>query len=217
MKIISSSYYNGLQINCGYNNKLPCYEEYLEKIDSVIAMDLDKHCKILMFRFDLRFPTTLVGSVDYSQLIGDFTVSLMNKLRYNELDPHYVWVREQHNSMHPHFHFLILLNGNKTQNTFYHMREVCRIWLKLLEPFGFGSIDPCKLIHLCNNVTDNLMIKRKDILTINKAFYWASYLAKVSTKTINPCYRSIGHSRIKTNTTLTKFTKFIKSKDSNHE
>lgn len=195
----NNSVFNGLTINTGDGN-LFCYTQILQDIFERFNHMTQKHNKVLFIRFDLHFP------VDYHSNGGNDEVSLLFKLFKENLlrhciDIQYVWVREQNTiSEKPHYHGILLLNGNKVQNYFPILEKVSKTWGMVLRQNAVGCV------NYCNNyngvpVDNGIMIRRPSSLVVgdellrqqyefNQAyqhcFAWASYLAKVNQKSSTP-------------------------------
>ena len=201
MKRTTSNLFNNRPINTGKYNEYQCIKEYLQKIDSLMANALQKHSKVMMFRMDLRFPVAAHCLVDHATLVSNFIESLTRNLKYNKLDPYYLWTREQEGSINPHYHLMILVDGHKNQKPHKSLNLAQELWSKQFTILNCQGVN--NLVYMCDYQC--CMINRNSQESINKAFYWASYLAKVNTKTITSSYRSIGHSRVDSQYSLSKF------------
>jgi len=193
--------YNGKPINTGERHKLPCYQEVLKRLEYVMSQALSKHAKVLFFRLDLRFPVTFIAPQDNNYMM-EFMKRYVEKLEYKKLSTHYLWVRERNTSLNHHYHLLMMLDGYKTMNAFKHVLLAQELWPQVLKIEGLKKIDLKGLVQHCNQENACLMIHRNDKESINEAFFWGSYLAKVKTKEHDIPFRSMGSSRLNSNITL---------------
>lgn len=191
--------YQGLTINTG-NGDFYCFTQILQDIFERFNYMTQKHNKVLFIRFDLHFP------VGYIHDGGNTEVSLLFKLLKESLlrrgiDTQYVWVREQNfQNEVPHYHAILLLNGNKVQNYFPILAKVTKTWGRILGQNALGCVNYC---NNCNGVpVDNgIMIRRPSSLAVGDellrqqqeytflyqhCFSWASYLAKINQKSFTP-------------------------------
>ena len=107
--------------------------------------------------------------------------------------PQYVWVREQHTSKNPHYHFVLFLDANRIQY-FNRMKEAKWLWVKAICKFNPGAqamISP-HLIHKDQSVYHSQQINHGLIVTRNnralqeEAIRFGSYIAKINTKEATP-------------------------------
>jgi hypothetical protein len=113
-------------------------------------------------------------------------------LEWKDLDPFYLWVREQASSHNPHYHCLILLDGQKIQNHYGIMEEAKRLW---------ANINACDPDGLVDYSWEPWQLRRGDIgfnQSLAQCVFAASYLAKVNTKNSSPYrHRDFGSSRLR--------------------
>ncbi len=81
-------------------------------MEQLFAM-LSHHNKVLVFRFDLHCPE----HTDTNKTITDFIRRLSRQvMRHYKLTRFgYCWVREQEKAKQQHYHFALMLDGNKIQ------------------------------------------------------------------------------------------------------
>ncbi len=199
--------YNGYEINAGKDKA--CYIGYLDKTESLIKHAYNIQKISLFFRLDLRFPVSY-NKNNHAEILKTFINSYVNSLTKKKLKPFYLWVREIKESSNPHFHFIFMLNGNKTISAHNHHKLATELWslqfVKQQDLFMEQNDDePCfvindpnyHLVNWCNREEPHKFIGKynnKEIL--EETLYWASYLAKTQGKTITKDYQSIGHSNI---------------------
>lgn len=122
LKITQSNYFMGVELD-PYEKKYVI--DYLSKFIAVLNHAISLTGKIYMVRIDLRIPRYFCCEyIDQSnEVIRKFNRSLKSKLKArderkrregNRVYPHnlhYVWVREQAEAEHWHYHAILMLNG----------------------------------------------------------------------------------------------------------
>jgi hypothetical protein len=144
----------------------------MSKIFEQLIYMLNRHSKVFIIRFDLRFCIELWDN----KLISKFRSKLNRILskKYN-CDIGYAWAREQTSKTEtPHYHYAIFLNGHKTRKS-----------------FGFGKIidEICNsFIFISAHYPDNngYMVYRGDSKSVQRVIYRLSYLAKNASKGNRP-------------------------------
>ncbi len=113
-----------------------------EKVSELIDAYIDKHSKVFMARFDLKYHQDAQRGQD-NRDIQRCMASVAKNLKRKHLDPAYIWAREQHESQNPHYHCLIMVNGNKTQcaKTIYDV--VNTNWHAATNQTGEGLVHRC--------------------------------------------------------------------------
>ncbi len=177
--IIFDNHYRNMTIQA--NQEQGCYKDILDKIYGLFNYMINKHNKILFVRFDVTYPENYnapEGNDIFEKFIANF---IKNRSRAG-YDPKYLWVREQHTSSNSHYHCILLLDGNKTQNIYGHLAEVEKFWSNALRL----DINETKgLINYCNRYSDGMMIRRNTTdfnSQLTAAYQWASYLGKINSK-----------------------------------
>ena len=128
----------------------------------------------------------------------------MKNLSRQGLKPQYIAVREQSTEKHQHYHVALLLDGQKTQSIYNHIKTAERLWDNALglEPRegGYGLIDDCTTSRTGETQINGVMLRPDDPDMEKKkedCFRRASYLAKTNTKGNAPKYqREMFSSRI---------------------
>jgi hypothetical protein len=127
---------------------------------------------------------------DSKPYIYQFSAKLIQNLKRHDLDPMYIWVREQHSSIHPHYHFAVFVNGNKIHHPASVTEIAYNLWSYTLGIEAKGLV----------NYDTSVMIRRTDIHVqeqIDKAIEVLSYLAKDYSKgSIGDGVRNFGMSRL---------------------
>lgn len=201
LKLWWEMYYQNMRVRV---EKGPLIENYLATLLRVMEHARQECTRIFAVRIDLRFPAQgyIINTVNDNSCIRNF----INYLQW-ELDvagikyPHkmrYVWCREQANSTHPHYHVLLLLNGdayrclgsfsNSTGGSFerdnlYH-RNV-RAWSGAI---GWPLEDMGGLVNIAtNNITNTPYtwhFNANDQAAFAEVFYGSSYMCKDYSKPI---------------------------------
>jgi Protein of unknown function (DUF3296). len=193
MKLTSSSHHNGLHINANANKGTACIIPILDKYKIKMFSMVHAHGKIMQVRFDLRYPDD--GSIiPIRQHIYDFNYNLKRKLQREKVagghlvDPQMLWTEERHTSLHPHYHYVLLVNGNAKEKYFPLLRDIVEpTWKKAIRTKQNGLVDYCDK-HGPNGL---LIIRNSPHMQkqINQCSHQASYIAKVGTKE----HRGKGH------------------------
>ena len=200
-KITVKPTYHGRTIMTDKELRQGCYEPILARIEEQFEDMTTRHSKVLFMRYDVRFPADTVQGMDNSTFCS-FQADFIKQLTRQGLDPHYVVVREQSREKHQHYHGILLLDGNKTQNIYGHIRTAETIWRRKNNlPEGTGLIDACTTSRDVTPQANGVMLRRDDPeykTKINNCFHWASYLAKENQKSSVPeGQRQLFSSRIK--------------------
>jgi len=189
-KITYESEHKMHQILADYEQGLSCFEEILTVIKDRIDYMVSKHCRVLFIRFDVRYPAcegSPIGNNSFDRFIADFA----KYLRYHKLDCHYIWCKEFINFNKPHYHMVMLLDGNKTKSIYNHLAKADELWARSLglPQETKGLIDYCIKASDGSPQENGLMIERNapDFnIMYDRCYQWASYLAKANTKGCGP-------------------------------
>ncbi len=170
--------------------------QILEVIDDHLEDALERHSKVFVVRFDVRFPED-----NSNKSFSRFQAEFMRKERRAGYDPAYVAVREVgEQEGHPHYHEVLLVNGNRSQSIQKHIANAnaamnLTLGIEGNEPTGFVHSSTCTTGPLRNGI----MIKRDALFSDdeNDAFRQASYLAKESQKDTPDGMRELFASNLK--------------------
>ena len=193
--------YHGKPIMTDKAKQQGCCEPILARIEEQFEDMTKRHNKVLFMRYDTRFPSDFPPVHD-NQTFYRFQADFIKHLKRQGFDPHYVTVREQSREKHQHYHGILLLDGNKTQNIHGHIADAEAIWRRKLNiPPGRGLIDDCSTSRDGSPQQNGIMLRRDDPdyqTKINQSFHWATYLAKENQKSSTPQgLRELFASRIK--------------------
>ena len=183
-----SSHFNSYPINTSIEKDHSVYESSMSKIYNKLISMLEKHSKIMIVRFDIRYPND--RSITYSkEHIYDFTYNIrrsLNREQYSSghlVDAQTIYVEEQDSSEYPHYHFAVIVNANATKSAYTIHMKANDLWKKALNTSQDG------LVHFCNEHPNGLIIERYSSHyqdQFSKVFYQLSYLAKTRGKENRP-------------------------------
>ena len=146
--------------------KSGCYVEILEAIIRELVAMLSIHSKVLAVRFDVH----LYDHTDDNEVISDFLKPLgrwIERTYSSKLG--YVWVREHATVKNQHYHFLVMVNGDKAKSAYNIIERAEKI--AEIQQLHIGLCDKAKT-----------MVRRGDVEAFNKVIKRGSYLAKERTK-----------------------------------
>ena len=155
--------------------------DIMDRILSQLTAMFSFHWRLFVFRFDLHQP-------DYTGTNKRITV--FNRRLFKRIKRHYqsrvgfCWVREQEKAKQQHYHYVIILDGNKVRDCYMLKQWITEIW---------ESLDGTS-IHWSGYHN----ISRGDDLGIQSCSYHISYLAKPRGKGYRPVQtKDFGASRLK--------------------
>lgn len=160
--------------------------------------------RTLAIRMDLHYSAKMQPSAIHTCniVMSNFLYYLRRELDNAQIKyPHamrYVWCREQNSSSKPHYHLLLLLNGNAYrsigdmrqsvgggyfgQNLFH---RIMRAWSQAI---GWPIYDSQGLVYIAREPTSGQCqtyhFHRDDEMTFARVFHDASYMCKAHTKPI---------------------------------
>lgn len=200
-KITYNTEYNGKKILTNKDKKQGCYIDILETTKEQFDHMLNNHSKVLFMRYDIRFPNDHKIS-NQDKTFRDFHANWIKNLKRNNLDPHYLWVKENSKEKHSHYHGILLLDGNKTQSIHNHIEKAEELWHNALDidhSHNKGLINDCTKGRDGTTHTNGIMLRKDDPdyqEKINDCFEWSSYLAKENTKSNAKGTRMYSSSRL---------------------
>jgi len=102
-----------------------------------------QHRRVLPVRIDLRFPQGYVHDGKNSE-ISQFHKNIHQYYGDKKIDVRYHTVREQVSSETPHYHVILLMDGDKVQSAYTVKKRCENIWNNILNHKGIGLADYCK-------------------------------------------------------------------------
>ncbi len=183
-KIIYEKQYNDHPINTDKDKQLGCYEKALNKIDTVIKDMIERHSKVMVVRFDVRYPDNENIKLDTKDIYR-FKYNLKRSLNREKIagghnvDAKILHVEEKNTSNNTHYHYAVIVNGNAKNRYYPIVEKANQIWKKILKTNEDGLVD------YCNRNENGIIIDRNNAnceRDIDKAIYQLSYLAKINGK-----------------------------------
>jgi hypothetical protein len=117
-------------------------DNILQRLIELLEFYASIHGKALVVRFDLKYPESY-RHVHSNDDIMKFSAYIVQFYKHQGYDPFYMWVREQETGLHPHYHFLILLNGNNVRSYHYVFETAKSFWGNILGVSPLGLVDHC--------------------------------------------------------------------------
>ena len=171
--------YNGIRLKerqCPY----VWYAELLDLLYELFLAAKERHNskRSITTRFDFKFPSTYPDSCE--GVFPTFLAEFMKNVP-EEYDLLYLWVREQSDSDHPHYHLQLLASKLK-HRSFHRLFNYANVlWCKHLDiPLMRGYVQENRT-HTINWRQDPNAGKH----SLADAFHHAAYLAKTKEKPLN--------------------------------
>lgn len=161
--VISSKAGYEVPVNTG-DGKYSSYLEILNRIDEQLAAMLSYHNKLIVVRIDLH----LHEYEPHNKTMSEFVRVFMKRLKriYKLKRVGFIWVRERERAKKQHYHFAVILDGNKCK----HSKRIIELAREIWQGRDFGSVPHIpKPYHL---------IVRGNAQSYQTTFYRLSYLAK---------------------------------------
>lgn len=126
----------------------PVIPQIQEKATQLFDDYQQRHSRVLSVREDIHYPEEF-GPVSGNDDIVKTMAKVVQTFARKGLDPAYIWVREQEKSEHPHYHCLVLLNGQKTRSASMVYDVTERHWQNTIGTESKG------LVHHCNGTREH--------------------------------------------------------------
>lgn len=187
-KILYGNSYNGHIMSTSDKRNEGYYEEILDKIDSLLGDMIRRHEKVLFTTFGVNYPANSAGQYpEDNSLISRFMEALALHCKRRGYDPKYLWARESSSTDQTHYHVMLLLNADITQNAHGIFNKATDLWQGCL-----GIEDAGGLIHWRNDDRyGGVKIRRNasDFTEVfDHCFQRAGYGAKCFSKGDSPAY-----------------------------
>ena len=172
-------------INASRAKNQPCDRKLLNRFEGVFDGALAGHAKVMMFRYDVRFPESYECG-DANKKFAQGQADAVKYLSRKKLSPKYFAVRESSNGDRDHFHTTMFVDASKSENPYGHLKKIEKIFERKLGLEADGSHG---LVNFCDKDRDGKPVKNFYIIhrgnqkEADVAFERASYLAKIHTKT----------------------------------
>ena len=139
---------------------------------NLLIYSLQKHCRVFIVRLDIHLPQEMDQRV-----IMDFNHRFIEKEKNAGYDPLYMVVRELSSTGNVHYHMVLFLDGNKTNNPYTHFQNA-RIVLGNICG-SYGCINECNDGHRNGIMLERNMTPYSELYEVLRQI---SYLAKTKTK-----------------------------------
>lgn len=190
-------------------DKGPLLPDYLEDGYQVFKQAIQDHKRVLVLRFDLQLPLglTLPGDAETNKVIRRFLSSFQSKidshLKRNNVKHkcpvRHIIAREiGASSQRPHFHVMLLLNGNafhnmgsrehEGKNNFWRIAEAWASALKIPPKEAAKRVQCTKKKIGC---TFYRLEPSNEYAQFSEAFYRMSYFCKAHTKVYGQRHRGL--------------------------
>ena len=186
MEIITSNSYKGLPINTDESRGLGCISSVLDKYIDMLSYMISAHSKVMQIRFDLHYPldANIVPDRRHIYYFRNNLIRMLDRQKGSgghRADPQLTWTEEQGDGGHPHYHFVLLVNGNLFMNYIHLLQNfILPVWQRVLNSNNAGIVD------FCNKLGPNgMLIDRNSQLLkqqIEACTFQASYIAKARSK-----------------------------------
>ncbi len=202
-------HYQGLPVQV---QKGPFITQYLDRLHTTMSRALDEYSRVLAFRVDLRFPTSmdLADLSTANQALSRFFESLKAQIKHNrqiasqsnermhESNVRYVWARESGQLGRPHYHLVFFLNYDAYCSLGKYELGRDNLFNRLYKAWGSALGLPVEavagLVELPKNAA--YVLRRDCSDDMATFFYRTSYLCKVATKQYGNWQHAFGCSRI---------------------
>jgi len=204
LKLYYGSEYRGLPV---MYEKGALIEPYLEKMYNTIKLAMNHYPKVFAFRVDIHFPNNWIhDDMNDKNVIERFISSFRAKIKssrqtaklnenYHDSVVRYVWCREIGKYGRPHYHFLILLNGNAFSAMGAVNSPIPNTYSRLSEAWASAlGLDVVAVKGLVNKVRS--FFTEAQGYDLGELFYVSSYLCKAGTKYYGDGRRNFGVSRV---------------------
>lgn len=162
-------YYNGVQLPLNSDDAYKCIPKLVERMADEFFAALEFHSKVLAVRLDLHCHTDEATNAPIKGLWNWLKQDLKRLYRMNNVGC--FWVREHGKKKGVHWHLVLLLDGNKTQDSHLVIKKISAYWERL------KNLGDVKIPHNCYK-----QMIRGDADSFDEAFYRSSYLTKERSK-----------------------------------
>ena len=139
---------------------------------NLLILSLQRHCKVFVMRMDIHLPKEMFQGV-----IMDFNHRFIEKEKNAGYGPLYIMVRENSSEKNIHYHMVLFLDGNKTNNPYQHFQNA-RIVLGNICG-SYGCINECNDGHRNGIMLERNMTPYSELYEVLRQI---SYLAKTDQK-----------------------------------
>ena len=151
---------------------IPMFRKIQNVYYNLLILSLRRHCRVFVLRIDIHLPQEIAQGV-----IMDFNRRFIEKEKIAGYDPLYIMVRELSTEKNIHYHMVLFLDGNKTNNPYQHFQNA-RIVLGNICG-SYGCINECNDGHRNGIMIERNTATYNDLFEVLRQF---SYLAKIKSK-----------------------------------
>ena len=139
---------------------------------NLLIYSLQKHCRVFIVRLDIHLPQEIA-----QEMIRTFNHRFIEKEKNAGYDPLYIMVRELSSEKKVHYHMVLFLDGNRTNNPYQHFQNA-RIVLGNICG-SYGCINECNDGHRNGIMLERNMTPYSELYEV---LHQISYLAKTDQK-----------------------------------
>lgn len=151
---------------------IPMFRKIQNVYYNLLILSLRRHCRVFVMRIDIHLPQEIAQGV-----IMDFNRRFIEKEKIAGYDPLYIMVRELSSEKNIHYHMVLFLDGNKTNNPYPHFQNA-RIVLNNI-CCSYGCINECNDGHRNGIMLERNMTPYNDLCEV---LFQISYVAKKDQK-----------------------------------
>ena len=203
--IVGKTEYKNYPLQQSQKTESGYYKEILDVMIRLLLAMQNRRWN-LVFVLHLRFPVNYPFPIIDNMLLMQFLERFAERLKYKMLYC-YLWVREQDGGLHPHYHIIFIVDGDRCYSGWGWMEIAQEIWASVLglsDADGLAEVsdpEPFPLEHapdykravsygmMIDNWASDADARREEV------FYWICYFAKVYSKHSGIGCRSFGTSR----------------------
>ncbi len=178
----STYLYNGVELPLNANDSFKCIPVLVERMADEFFASLEFHSKVLSVRVDLHSKTPSTDSKAVKELLQWLKQDLNRSYCMKNIG--HFWVYEYGKKKGAHWHLVLLLDGNKVQNSWSVTEKIKSYWQEVRD---LGCLAVPRNCYT--------QILRGDAGSFDEAFYRSSYLCKERSKFVGN-KRCFGSSRL---------------------
>jgi len=151
---------------------IPMFRKIQNVYYNLLILSLRRHCRVFVLRIDIHLPQEIAQGV-----IMDFNRRFIEKEKIAGYDPLYIMVRELSSEKNIHYHMVLFLDGNKTNNPYQHFENARTVLRNICG--DYGCINECNEGHRNGIMLERNMTPYNDLCEV---LCQISYIAKKEQK-----------------------------------
>ena len=151
---------------------IPMFRKIQNVYYNLLILSLRRHCRVFVLRIDIHLPQEIAQGV-----IMDFNRRFIEKEKIAGYDPLYIMVRELSSEKNIHYHMVLFLDGNKTNNPYQHFENARTVLRNICG--DYGCINECNEGHRNGILLDRFLTTYHDLCEV---LCQISYIAKKEQK-----------------------------------